>query len=150
MPIDELVWNSVYELLIDEKIPIEKRQSIWFHITKPWIVNHRVTIISPTSEAVDKKFLYRQLVLPTRTHTKNWFIPSSFFWNTHIDVSHNSKLDCLIQPHVDFLSNEGKNYEFDYAIYTWDGKIEILDARDFIEECKFFDRFKTVNRTTEK
>lgn len=124
------------DLLHDRSLPLSVRGCINVHLEKPWIPNFWSVAIRAPKPGSESFF---DVQIGTAEDGMPWFFPSKEWWAAHANVSHRSAgMGCDIDVHTNFLSREGKVYEFDYATIYLDGTLKVLGRVDFTEECEFW------------
>lgn len=118
----------------DGSISQPVKTSIYFHILYPWLPNFLSIAISPLRKGLDE-FLLRPAF---EWQGVTWYFPSTHWWLTHADVSHEGGVGCNVEAHAEILTRQGGQSEFAYAVVTKDGNVRVLERPDFEEECSFF------------
>lgn len=123
------------EISRDRSIPQSVKTMVYLHLAYPWVQDFLAVAISPLRSGLDR-FFKRQIF----EHGGLMFhYPSREWWLAHARTSHPPDgAGCDPRAHFDFLTAEGANAEFVYAIVLKSGDVVVLGARDFEDECAFW------------
>src|SRR5690348_8191160 len=88
--------------------------STHLHKTKPWIPGFkRVLIRAFHPESLDPTWVNKQRFITF--HGNTYYEPTDAFWQVHANASHPPHgTGCSVDVHVAFLTEHGKNAEFEY------------------------------------
>lgn len=119
----------------DPAVPQSVKSMIYQHLIGGWVPGALAVVISPLEDGLDHFLMQAAFDLDGI----QYYYPSLDFWRAHANASHfpdGKGCDAIV--HSEFLTREGAQGEFIYAIVTRDGNIVIQDARGFEEECAFY------------
>lgn len=125
-------WATVSR---DPSVHQSVKSMIYQHIQSLWVPGALAVVISPLSDGLDNFLKQSAFDLDGI----QYYYPSLNFWLAHANASHPPDgIGCDAAVHAEFLTRDGSNAEFIYALATRDGNLVVQDARGFDEECAFY------------
>jgi len=125
-------WATVSR---DPNVPQSVKSMIYQHIQSWWIPDALAVVISPLLQNLDHFLMQSAFDL----NGIQYYYPSLAFWQAHANASHPpAGQGCDAAAHSAFLTPEGQNAEFIYAVVKRDGSIVFQDSQGFQDECEFF------------
>ena len=125
-------WATVSR---EPSVPQSVKSMIYQHLLSQWVPGALAVVISPLSDGLDHFLKQSAFDLDGI----QYYYPSLNFWLAHANASHPPNgTGCDAAAHAAFLTRDGSNAEFIYALATRDGGIVVQDALGFEEECAFY------------
>lgn len=130
--LNQSFWGSVAR---DSSVPQSVKSMIYQHLMGHWIPGNLAVVISPLNEGLDH-FLLKPVFDLGGTQ---YHYPSLTFWRAHASIAHEPEgRGCSGDAHSSFLTQDGADPQFIYAVALRNGDIKIEDALGFEKECSFF------------
>lgn len=127
------------EVSRDSSIPQSVKSMIYQHIQSRWIPDALAVVISPLSGG--KSGYLKQSAFDL--NGIQYYYPSLAFWQAHAESSHPpAGQGCDPAVHAAFLTAQGQNAEFIYAVVKRDGTVLVEDLNGFVDECAFYESGK--------
>ena len=106
---------------------------ISLHRDKPWVNGFQEVLIQPLRQ-VDPAWIGQQVSI----EGKQWFRPTSQFWQVHCNAAHDGGPGCNPAIHTAFLTADGSNAEFLYGNLLKDGSLVVQNQKQFDQECSWW------------
>jgi hypothetical protein len=133
--------NTWARISSDPSIPQTVKTSIYMHLQYPWSPRFLSVTVAPIKPGL-KPFLGPAVF---QVGSEVYYYPSDGFWKSHADVFHAPKgAGCDLGAHMRFLTPQGPEAMFSYAIVSKDGSIHVANASDFEEECQFLSHGRSI------
>lgn len=130
--LNQSFWGSVAR---DSSVPQSVKSMIYQHLQGLWIPGNLAVVISPLNQGLDH-FLAQPVF---QLNGIQYHYPSLTFWRAHASMAHAPEgVGCAVDAHTAFLTQNGANPEFIYAVALRNGDVKIEDEHGFVEECTFF------------
>lgn len=135
--LEQLNEQLLERVSVDASMPESMKMMVFLHLKKPWIAQYLSLAIAP----LKPEGLEAYLADPVFEYKgKQFYFPSDRWWKSHGERSHEPMGEgCVEELHVEYLTKDGKSAEFLYAAILRDGSVKILEAKDFEEECRYWD-----------
>lgn len=131
-------WNKSFwvEVSGNPSIPQTVKSMIYQHLQTAWVPDALAVVISPLANGQDPFLKNSAFDLGGI----QYYYPSLDFWMAHASTSHPPDgSGCNPEAHAAFLTQDGSNPEFIYAVVTRLGELVVEDLNGFVTECAFFD-----------
>jgi hypothetical protein len=117
---------------------------------KPWDTNkiQHILIANATEDVEDSTFFDTPFDISgiqcknKKFNTYKWYIPSSklFDFLCLLDYDQEDSFTCNIQKNIrTFTDSDGNQYSFVFAIVYQDNTCKLLNKKDYIQECRWWD-----------
>jgi hypothetical protein len=129
-------WAEVAQ---NASIPQSVKSMIYQHIQSKWIPDALAVVISPLSRQNSPYLKQSAFDLAGI----QYYYPSLDFWMAHAQRSHPPGGEgCDPAAHAAFLTAQGQNAEFIYAVVKLDGTVMVQDLNGFVDECAYYESGK--------
>lgn len=131
-------WNTSFwaEVSQNQSLPQTVKSMIFQHQKSLWVPDALAVVISPLKAGSNNPYLKQSAFDLGGIH---YYYPSVEFWAAHATTSHNPNgTGCDPATHAAFLTANGDQGEFIYAVVKKDGTLVVEDLNGFVNECAYF------------